>query len=69
LFKRFANRGSVMECAAVRRFPMFGQSRERPKLCTALRDAGANDERDFDVLLFGQVRGEDLNINAQARGE
>jgi len=31
--------------------------------------AAANDERDFDVLLFGQVRGEDLNINAQARGE
>ena len=58
-----------MECAAVRRFPMLGQRRERPKLCTALQDAAANDERDFDVLLFGQVRGEDLNINAQARGE
>jgi hypothetical protein len=48
---------------------MFGQRRERPKLYTALQDAPANDERDFDVLLFGQVRGEDLNINAQARGE
>ena len=58
-----------MECAAVRRFPMFGQRRERPKLYTALQDAPANDERDFDVLLFGQVRGEDLNINAQACGE
>ena len=53
----------------MRRFPMFGQRRERPKLYTALQDAAANDERDFDVLLFGQVRGEDLNINAQARGE
>ena len=58
-----------MECAAVRRFPMFGQRRERPKLYTALQDAAVNDERDFDVLLFGQVRGEDMNINAQARGE
>jgi hypothetical protein len=31
--------------------------------------AAANDERDFDVLPLEQVRGEDLNINAQACGE
>jgi len=36
---------------------------------TALQDAAANDERDFDVLPLEQVRGEDLNINAQACGE
>jgi hypothetical protein len=28
---------------------------------TALHDAAANDERDFDVLPLGQMRGEDLN--------
>tara|TARA_B110000014_G_scaffold84834_1_gene58094 strand:- start:2148 stop:2303 length:156 start_codon:yes stop_codon:yes gene_type:complete len=48
---------------------MFGQRRERPKLCIALQDAAANDELDFDVLLFRQVPGEDLSINAQARSE